>query len=404
MQAIQEKNYQKLMGADELYRIGMKHPILKLCQEGQLLFDPTYKYDYAKKEYDTSSKARIPAWTDRVLFSQSFQCLRLLDYGRAEITLSDHRPVFATFNAQIRKVDQDAKELIERNLIAKFQVLKMNQEDPSQPLPHLTLEQLNEVDINKVKHIHLEKQQSELSGLSFKNPDDEEEKKEDLFFDTQEYDRKTPSPTKVPRDKSASMSKLKFGDQAEPKLGDISKHDTILDPDMKKEDTIDIDPDVKKDIEFEDSSLDVRDSELAILIAQSKIDLTDEQMRESEEQYKVIDEATDMGPDQIDMNLEFKEGLDLNFAESNHASNNSLSSGGKDKDSSAKVLKSEQSNNSGGSDKSKDSKLSKGIEKPVKNLEQIDLSPMLGLKSGDSDEEPGFADDDDDDKKDENKD
>jgi hypothetical protein len=45
---------------------------------------------------------------------------------------------------------------------------------------------------------------------------------------------------------------------------------------MKKEDTIDIDPDVKKDIEFEDSSLDVRDSELAILIAQSKIDLTDE--------------------------------------------------------------------------------------------------------------------------------
>jgi hypothetical protein len=69
------------------------------------------------------------------------------------------------------------------------------------------------------------------------------------------------------------------------------------------------------------------------------------------------------------MNLEFKEGLDLNFAESNHTSNNSLSSGGKDKDSSAKVLKSEQSNNSGGSDKSKDSKLSKGIEKPVKNLE-----------------------------------
>ena len=33
------------------------------------MFDPTYKYDYAKPDYDTSSKARIPAWTDRVLFS-----------------------------------------------------------------------------------------------------------------------------------------------------------------------------------------------------------------------------------------------------------------------------------------------------------------------------------------------
>ena len=65
------------------------------------------------------------------------------------------------------------------------------------------------------------------------------------------------------------------------------------------------------------------------------------------------------------MNLEFKEGIDLNFAESNHASNTSVSSGNKTKNPSAIVLKSEQSNNSGGSDKSKDSKLSKGLDKPV---------------------------------------
>ena len=84
---------------------------------------------------------------------------------------------------------------------------------------------------------------------------DEEEKKEDLILDTRsDSDRKTPSPTKVPREKTPGLQKVKFGDQAEPKLGDLSKHDTILDPDMKDV-PVDLDPEVKKDIEFEDSSL-----------------------------------------------------------------------------------------------------------------------------------------------------
>lgn len=105
LQAIKDKDYNRLMAADELYRNGMSHPILKTCQEGQLLFDPTYKYDFAKQDYDTSPKYRSPAWTDRVLFSQTFPCLKLLSYGRAEITTSDHRPVHSIFNAEIRRID-----------------------------------------------------------------------------------------------------------------------------------------------------------------------------------------------------------------------------------------------------------------------------------------------------------
>ena len=68
LQAIKDKDYNRLMAADELYRNGMSHSILKTCQEGQLLFDPTYKYDFAKQDYDTSAKKRSPAWTDRVLY------------------------------------------------------------------------------------------------------------------------------------------------------------------------------------------------------------------------------------------------------------------------------------------------------------------------------------------------
>lgn len=43
------------------------HPILKNMKEGNLIFDPTYRYDVGTDDYDTSKKKRLPAWTDRIL-------------------------------------------------------------------------------------------------------------------------------------------------------------------------------------------------------------------------------------------------------------------------------------------------------------------------------------------------
>jgi hypothetical protein len=58
--------------------------------EGDLNFEPTYKYDTNSVLYDTSEKARIPAWCDRILFKGTH--IDLIEYSRGEQLMSDHRP------------------------------------------------------------------------------------------------------------------------------------------------------------------------------------------------------------------------------------------------------------------------------------------------------------------------
>ena len=79
-------------------------------------------------EYDTGPRRRTPAWTDRVLFSQqNSQSMTLIKYGRAEVTLSDHRPIYAHFRVKVNRINQEARSLVEQNLIARFNAMKTNE-------------------------------------------------------------------------------------------------------------------------------------------------------------------------------------------------------------------------------------------------------------------------------------
>ena len=49
--------------------------------------------------------------------------MTLMKYNRAEINISDHRPIFAHFKVKVNKVDLDAKALVEENLIAKYHAI-----------------------------------------------------------------------------------------------------------------------------------------------------------------------------------------------------------------------------------------------------------------------------------------
>ena len=54
-------------------------------------------------------KRRRPAWCDRILWrSSSPEAVELLSYGSAQMTVSDHMPVTATFALQAREFDRRA--------------------------------------------------------------------------------------------------------------------------------------------------------------------------------------------------------------------------------------------------------------------------------------------------------
>ena len=96
-----EKGFTEVMVAnDELQQQMAAGVVFNGFTEGPLLFPPTYKFDKGSDVYDTSYKARIPSWTDRVLWKDSGDdrtCLRSYDSIR-DVRTSDHRAVCASFD------------------------------------------------------------------------------------------------------------------------------------------------------------------------------------------------------------------------------------------------------------------------------------------------------------------
>ncbi|TQS38716.1 hypothetical protein Golomagni_00772 [Golovinomyces magnicellulatus] len=82
--------------------------------ESKITFKPTYKFDLGKDIYDTSEKARIPAWTDRVLLRGTK--IRQINYNIAPLRFSDHRPVYATFICVVNIIDEARHDILSRRI------------------------------------------------------------------------------------------------------------------------------------------------------------------------------------------------------------------------------------------------------------------------------------------------
>ncbi|XP_063769477.1 phosphatidylinositol 4,5-bisphosphate 5-phosphatase A isoform X2 [Pseudophryne corroboree] len=112
---IQGNKLSLLWEKDQLNMAKSYEPVLSGFMEGPLTFPPTYKYDVGTNTYDTSSKKRKPAWTDRILWKMKHPVsqpdtsssaskdlsVALLSYGsHMHYTESDHKPVSAIFSVK----------------------------------------------------------------------------------------------------------------------------------------------------------------------------------------------------------------------------------------------------------------------------------------------------------------
>ncbi|CAH8337430.1 unnamed protein product [Eruca vesicaria subsp. sativa] len=99
---ISKKDWSKLLEYDQLVKEYKKARAFDGWSEGTLQFAPTYKYQAHSEEYTSGNgKAtrRKPAWCDRIL--SYGKGMRLVDYRRTEHKFSDHRPVTATYIAEV---------------------------------------------------------------------------------------------------------------------------------------------------------------------------------------------------------------------------------------------------------------------------------------------------------------
>ncbi|XBW38526.1 hypothetical protein QEN19_004115 [Hanseniaspora menglaensis] len=119
-QLILAKNYKTLLMNDQLHKQMIDGESFPFFEEMEIKFPPTYKFDKNTNTYDTSEKNRIPAWTDRILSKGVILTQKCYD-SIPEVMFSDHKPVFASFQADVTIVDEKLKLKLMNSIYSELQ-------------------------------------------------------------------------------------------------------------------------------------------------------------------------------------------------------------------------------------------------------------------------------------------
>lgn len=105
---VAKEQWDELINYDQLSRELRGGHVFGGWKEGTINFPPTYKYEINSDRYvgqnpREGEKRRSPAWCDRILWLG--KGIKQLSYKRAEIRISDHRPVSSNFSVEVEVLD-----------------------------------------------------------------------------------------------------------------------------------------------------------------------------------------------------------------------------------------------------------------------------------------------------------
>ncbi|KAG3100632.1 hypothetical protein PI125_g14679 [Phytophthora idaei] len=114
----------ELMQHDQLTKERRAGRVLRGFEEGPLAFPPTYKFQAGTSEYEKrpEKKLRAPAWCDRVLWkAKNPSDVKLRCYSSVPaLDLSDHKPVHALFDIQVKDQVESKKNDVIREIMMQL--------------------------------------------------------------------------------------------------------------------------------------------------------------------------------------------------------------------------------------------------------------------------------------------
>lgn len=130
---LQENNIPDLLLSDQFLQQRKQRRVFTGFKEGDITFIPTYKFDPGTNTWDTSEKARAPAWTDRILWRGDY--IDQIAYrSHMELKVSDHKPVSAVFKAGVKVINPVKYRKIYEDVMKKLDRLE------NEFLPQVTVE------------------------------------------------------------------------------------------------------------------------------------------------------------------------------------------------------------------------------------------------------------------------